>query len=442
RNRRPSRQAVRPAPLPPPRAAAALRLPGPGGCGYPDYFAPPPMSRRRRRRRRRRRPPLTPTDGRLARSISGHLAGLHGPPPEVSRAVPGGSAAPVASTARYLDLAGSARREASDALRRCYDDEENNERIIRATVQEAFSLAKLTFREYKSRVRTQLLLSHTGPASLDEAVQDFINCHHQPEDLQGMTEDVIRALTRDNRLYLPPGISYDVIGPFIRAACQLAWEMATLAQPLELAWCRDGEVFDEKNSLRPLVAHYTWPALVQGSEVVARGEACTRRGAATSSTEAIDLSGGLNCHQLHRHPHHTGYHGNRPSQTGVEYCRQRRFDSYSSLALLLLLWRPEHTTVLNPRCAIPLSCLATPTSDSDEDEEETSGSGCKSPKQETANTANQSNSNSNPNPASVASDYELGVRWNVDLLALKRRLMVTGYMGLPLATSGIIVNNS
>uniref|UniRef100_A0A1I8F7Q7 Mitochondria-eating protein n=1 Tax=Macrostomum lignano TaxID=282301 RepID=A0A1I8F7Q7_9PLAT len=61
----------------------------------------------------------------------------------------------------------------------------------------------------------------------------------------------------------------------------------------------------------PLVAHYTWPALVQGSEVVARGEACTRRGAATSSTEAIDLSGGLDCHQLHRHPHHTGYHGNR-----------------------------------------------------------------------------------------------------------------------------------
>uniref|UniRef100_A0A1I8G3U9 Mitochondria-eating protein n=1 Tax=Macrostomum lignano TaxID=282301 RepID=A0A1I8G3U9_9PLAT len=156
---------------------------------------------------------------------------------------------------------------------------------------EAFSLAKLTFREYKSRVRTQLLLSHTGPASLDEAVQDFINCHHQPEDLQGMTEDVIRALTRDNRLYLPPGISYDVIGPFIRAACQLAWEMATLAQPLELAWCRDGEVFDEKKYRRtydsefaaPLVAHYTWPALVQGSEVVARGEACTRRGAATSS---------------------------------------------------------------------------------------------------------------------------------------------------------------
>uniref|UniRef100_A0A1I8FR12 SEC7 domain-containing protein n=1 Tax=Macrostomum lignano TaxID=282301 RepID=A0A1I8FR12_9PLAT len=138
--------------------------------------------------------------------------------------------------ARYWIWLGQPGAKASDALRRCYDDEENNERIIsRATVQEAFSLAKLTFREYKSgpRVRTQLLLSHTGPASLDEAVQDFINCHHQRRICRAMTE-VTAARTIPSRC------------------------------------------------LRRCVATYTWPALVQGSEVVARGEACTRRGAATS----------------------------------------------------------------------------------------------------------------------------------------------------------------
>uniref|UniRef100_A0A1I8JRL6 Mitochondria-eating protein n=1 Tax=Macrostomum lignano TaxID=282301 RepID=A0A1I8JRL6_9PLAT len=242
-----------------------------------------------------------------------------------------------------VDLAGSARREASDALRRCYDDEENNERIIRAD-------------------------------SSDEAVQDFINCHHQPEDLQGMTEDVIRALTRDNRLYLPPGISYDVIGPFIRAACQLAWEDghpgAAARIGLVSRWrsIRREEVSYKilskgtaartiPSSLRPLVAHYTWPALVQGSEVVARGEACTRRGAATQVCTDILIT--------------LVTMATRQVKPASSIAGSVAFDSYSSLALLLLLWRPEHTVL--QQCP--------------------------------------------------QSDYELGVRWNVDLLALKRRLM-------------------
>uniref|UniRef100_A0A1I8F4H8 Mitochondria-eating protein n=1 Tax=Macrostomum lignano TaxID=282301 RepID=A0A1I8F4H8_9PLAT len=106
--------------------------------------------------------------------------------------------------------------------------------------------------------------------------------------------DVIRALTRDTTGFnLPPGISYDVIRS-LHSKLPVSWpgRWPPWRRPLEFAArCPRCEIFDEKKYRRtydseftaPLVAHYTWPALVQGSEVVARGEACTRRGAATSS---------------------------------------------------------------------------------------------------------------------------------------------------------------
>lgn len=41
--------------------------------------------------------------------------------------------------------------------------------------QEAFSVTKRRFSEWKLRLRSQLVVSHTGPATLEDYVQDYIN---------------------------------------------------------------------------------------------------------------------------------------------------------------------------------------------------------------------------------------------------------------------------
>ena len=58
-------------------------------------------------------------------------------------------------------------------------------------------------------------------------------------------KDVISALNRNPKISLPLGVSYSVISFFIREACRLAWEMSTLAYPLDTAFALDGEVFDD-----------------------------------------------------------------------------------------------------------------------------------------------------------------------------------------------------
>ena len=52
--------------------------------------------------------------------------------------------------------------------------------------QEAFTSAKLAFASYKARVRTNLVTSHMGPETLDEAVQDYINRNTDLYDLPGL----------------------------------------------------------------------------------------------------------------------------------------------------------------------------------------------------------------------------------------------------------------
>ena len=42
-------------------------------------------------------------------------------------------------------------------------------------LQEAFSAAKLAFSNFKLQVRSKLVSSHTGPDTLEEYVQDYIN---------------------------------------------------------------------------------------------------------------------------------------------------------------------------------------------------------------------------------------------------------------------------
>ena len=56
---------------------------------------------------------------------------------------------------------------------------------------------------------------------------------------------MVSGLNRNPRITLPIGVSFTVISSFIREACRIAWEMSTLAFPLDIAFALDGEVFDD-----------------------------------------------------------------------------------------------------------------------------------------------------------------------------------------------------
>jgi hypothetical protein len=53
-------------------------------------------------------------------------------------------------------------------------------------VQESFTAAKLAFTNYKMRVRSNIAISHRGPETLEEAVQDYINRNVDTFDLPGL----------------------------------------------------------------------------------------------------------------------------------------------------------------------------------------------------------------------------------------------------------------
>lgn len=46
--------------------------------------------------------------------------------------------------------------------------------------------AKLAFREHKMKVRSNLAITHVGPETLEEAVQDYINRNTDLYDLPGL----------------------------------------------------------------------------------------------------------------------------------------------------------------------------------------------------------------------------------------------------------------
>jgi hypothetical protein len=188
-------------------------------------------------------------------------------------------------TKRFDDLYALNRLNAMDILRNYSGDYENNQRIIFSVVQEAFSAAKRSFSDWKIRVRSSVAITHSGPDTLEEAVQAYINRNIDLYDLPYLTSEVIAGLNRNPKITLPCGVTYCGISSFIREACRLAWEMSTLAHPLDIAFALDGEVLDECKYRRtydsdyaaPLVINHVWPALIQGSRVVSKGEACTRR---------------------------------------------------------------------------------------------------------------------------------------------------------------------
>ena len=58
-------------------------------------------------------------------------------------------------------------------------------------------------------------------------------------------QDVIRALNRNPRIFLPPDTTFAVVQPFIREAVKVAWQMSALAHPLDIAVASDAELFDD-----------------------------------------------------------------------------------------------------------------------------------------------------------------------------------------------------
>ncbi|XP_060070228.1 mitochondria-eating protein-like [Ylistrum balloti] len=187
----------------------------------------------------------------------------------------------------WNDLFAGARLDALDTLRRYSDDNENNQRIIFIAVQEAYSVAKIAFRQFKMKVRANLSATHIGPETLEEAVQDYINRNTDLYDLPGMVADVIRGLNRNPKIFLPPDCTFAIIQPFIREVCKLAWQMNALAHPMDISVATDAELFDDTKYRRsydseftaPLVNHHIWPCLMHGVRIIMKGEAVTLRGA-------------------------------------------------------------------------------------------------------------------------------------------------------------------
>jgi hypothetical protein len=188
---------------------------------------------------------------------------------------------------RYQQLQNRDRYDALNVLKTYCCDYENCQRIVFAAVQEAFSVAKRSFSDWKLRVRSTVALTRTGCETLEEGVQSYINRNIDLYDLPNMVSDVILGLNRNPRICLPIGVSYTVISAFIREACRVAWEMSCLPSALDVAFALDAEVVDENKYRRsydseysaPLVNHHIWPCLMQGPNIISKGEACTRRGA-------------------------------------------------------------------------------------------------------------------------------------------------------------------
>jgi len=146
---------------------------------------------------------------------------------------------------RFDDLYSRDRLCAMDSLRAFSDNYENNQRIIFAAVQAAFSVAKKAFCDWKLRVRSTVAITHCGPDTLEEAVQSYINRNVDLYDLPSMVSEVIIALNCNPKIRLPFGVTYTVISTFIREACRTAWEMSALAFPLDTAFALDAEVYEE-----------------------------------------------------------------------------------------------------------------------------------------------------------------------------------------------------
>lgn len=56
---------------------------------------------------------------------------------------------------------------------------------------------------------------------------------------------MIDNLHRNPRISLPLGVTYSLVNTYIREVCRVAWHMACLAYPLDIAFASEAEVFDD-----------------------------------------------------------------------------------------------------------------------------------------------------------------------------------------------------
>ncbi|XP_014878678.1 mitochondria-eating protein isoform X2 [Poecilia latipinna] len=199
---------------------------------------------------------------------------------------------------RFSDLYTMERLDAQSLLRRYIPDLEMVQRIIFIAVMESFQKAKLAYRQFKQQVRKTLSTSHFGPESLEDAAVDYIVRNLDLYDVLCSVNNVILAMNKNPQISFPPEVDFRLICPLIRETCRVAFAMQTLDTPLDLAYGSSGELFNNAKYRRsfdsdfsaPLVAYYVWPALVEGSTVVVKGEAVTKRGALWSRNRSRSAS--------------------------------------------------------------------------------------------------------------------------------------------------------
>ncbi|XP_071487254.1 mitochondria-eating protein-like [Diadema antillarum] len=193
---------------------------------------------------------------------------------------------------RFNDLFAQSRMDAMDILRNHCEDHELNQKIIFTCVQEAFHAAKMAFHRYRGKVQSLLAESHSGPETLSEAVQSYVNKNGTLLDVHAIVEDVLLAMKRHPAISFPAEVDFRVLTLFIRELVKVAWSMSALPSPLDISGARDGELFDDLKYRRsydseysaPLVSHYIWPCLTDvAGRVVLKGEAVTRRGGSLAS---------------------------------------------------------------------------------------------------------------------------------------------------------------
>ncbi|XP_072040149.1 mitochondria-eating protein-like isoform X2 [Amphiura filiformis] len=193
---------------------------------------------------------------------------------------------------RFSDMFARDRMDAMDILRNHCDDHELNQKIVFTCVQEAFHAARKAFRQYRTKVRSTLTLTHVGPDTLEESVQQYINKNGQLLDVHSIVQDVLLAMNTHPTIAFPAEVDFRVLTLFIRELVKVSWSMSALPLSLDIATARMGELYDENRYRRsydseysaPLVAHYIWPALLDSNNrVLLKGEAVTRRGASMGS---------------------------------------------------------------------------------------------------------------------------------------------------------------
>merc|ERR1739838_435836 len=193
--------------------------------------------------------------------------------------------------ARFNDLYAVDRLDMQDRLRRYVDCDEMVKRIIFIAVCESFHVAKMAYRSFRLRARKLLSPVHGGPASLEEAVSDYIVRNLDLYDVEKSVDDVVRSMNVNPKISFPPECEFALVSPFIRECCRVAYEMQALEPTLDIPLATDGELMSEVKYRRsydseftaPLIAFHVWPALMEDPSVLIKGEATTRRGARSRS---------------------------------------------------------------------------------------------------------------------------------------------------------------